>query len=110
MSSQANSQCGVRTAQPTWCRVTDRHQAGDRVRTCFAEFLLLVWRERLQKSGYLPITGGDDDQSLVLRSSFELEQPLYCDAIVRIAAKAVTGFGGICDQSAASEVRGDAAK
>ena len=77
--------------------------------TCLAELLLLVRRERLQIAGYLPITCRDDDQSFGLWAPIELEQPLYRNAIVRIAAKTVAGFGGIGDQAAAPEVRGDAA-
>lgn len=109
MCGQTNSQGFVRTAQPARRRVPGRHQAGDRLCTCLAELLLLVWRERLQIANYLLITGRDYDQSLVLRSTFELEQPLYCDAIVRIAAKTIAGFGRIGDQAAAPEMRGDAA-
>ena len=37
------------------------------------------------------------------------EQPLYRDAVVRVAAQAVAGFGGIGDQATALVVGGDAA-
>jgi len=45
----------------------------------------------------------------VLRALFEFEQALYGDAIVRVAAQPVAGFGGVSDQAAAPQMRGNAA-
>jgi len=99
----------VRAAQPARRGVNCGHQIGDRLCASLAEFLLLVWRERLQIACHLPVIGCDDDQALVLRPPLEPEQALYRDSIIRVAAKAIAGFGGIGDQSAAPQVRRDAA-
>jgi hypothetical protein len=86
-----------------------RHEISDRLRPRYFELLLLGWRDRLQIARHLPVTRRDEYQTLVLRALLEFEQALHRDAIVRITAQAVAGFGGIGDQTAASEVCGDPA-
>lgn len=110
MCGQPHSQSIVRPAQPARCGTAGRHQAGYRLSARLAESLLFGWRERLQIACHLPVIGRNDDQSFVLRAPLDLEQTLYRDAIVRVAAQAVAVFGGIGDQAAASEVRGEASK
>jgi hypothetical protein len=96
-------------AQPARRGMKGRHEISDRLRPRYFELLLLRWRDRLQIARHLPVTGRDEYQPLVLRALLEFEQALHRAAIVRITAQAVAGFGGIGDQTAASEVCGEAA-
>lgn len=86
-----------------------RHQISNRLRPRCFDLLLLGRRDRLQIMRNLPVTGRDEYQPFALRALLEFEQALHRAAIVRIAAQTITGFGGVGDQPAASEVRGDAA-
>ncbi len=77
--------------------------------TILLQLRLLGERERLQVPRDLVIVRSNEDKSFVLRPALEPENALHRAAIVRIAAEAVTGLGGIGDDAAAPEMGSDGA-
>ena len=81
-----------------------RHQIGDGLCVIVLQPDLFGGSKRLQVARDLLVVRRDKDETFALRALLEFEDALHGFAIVRIAAEAVAGFGGIGDETAAFEV------
>ena len=87
-----------------------RHQISDCLRAIALQLRLFFGRDGLQVTRDLVKVRCDKNESFALRAHLDFKQAPNCIAIIRVATEAIAGLGGIGDQAATLQMRGDVAR